>query len=437
MTEGSEPRTHPPATSQVETVGSRTVGKPAARRGGWWRLRVILTALIAVALASWGVPHLRAVFDDGMRGPYGRFPQPVAAQPPVHSANRVASAPRDTVIYSGLAIMPAGDGVRAVDIVTGKVYWRYTKSKSAPVGVDRSTGEVFLRSTSGDLVKITIRSGKIRWSRKMPDIDSENSISTVPDADTATLALMGSDGIAGISRATGKTRWKQKWPDTCPYESIFARVAVLPGTLVVACNDYDAPDKAVVGFDPATGATRWALHASQLFGPPRSGTMVDAVGVVNGRLAVAAGDMTDILDPATGRIVTKRRWKDRYAAALDDGLQVSLCKDKKGDAICGIDPAAGRELWRTPIPDSGHLPQANESLAVADGRVYIVSFVSKNESFELVVLDGRTGRILGRNPTGEENFIYGPVTDGIVVIGVTTDNLYAERPDIQSPRRLP
>ncbi|MFF0526204.1 PQQ-binding-like beta-propeller repeat protein [Actinomadura nitritigenes] len=341
---------------------------------------MILTALIAVALASWGVPRLRAVFDDGMRGPYGRFPQPVAAQPPVHSTNRVASAPRDTVIYSGLAIMPAGDGVRAVDIVTGKVYWRYTKSKSAPVGVDRSTGEVFLRSTSGDLVKITIRSGKIRWSRKMPDIDSENSISTVPDADTATLALMGSDGIAGISRATGKTRWKQKWPDTCPHESIFARVAVLPGTLVVACNDYDAPDKAVVGFDPATGATRWALHASQLFGPPRSGTMVDAVGVVNGRLAVAASDMTDILDPATGRIVTKRRWKDRYAAALDDGLQVSLCKDKKGDAICGIDPAAGRELWRTPIPDSGHLPQANKSLAVADGRVYIVSFVSKTKA---------------------------------------------------------
>jgi outer membrane protein assembly factor BamB len=119
------------------------------------------------------------------------------------------------------------------------------------------------------------------------------------------------------------------------------------------------------------------------------------------------------------------------------GRRVAAAVDGLGLVAVDEVPAAGRELWRTPIPDSGHLPQANESLAVADGRVYIVSFVSKNESFELVVLDGRTGRILGRNPAGEENFIYGPVTDGIVVIGVTTDNLYAERPVIRSPRRLP
>ncbi|MWA07212.1 PQQ-binding-like beta-propeller repeat protein [Actinomadura sp. LD22] len=441
MTDDSEPRNRPSSTTpRVETVMSWTVDEPAVRRRGRsWRLGVVVAALIAVVLAFWGVPRLWAVFDDGMRGPYGRFPQPVAAQPPVHSAQRVASAlPKSAVIYGGLAIMPARDGVRAVDIVTGKVYWRYTKGAWVLVGgVDRSTGDVFLESTSRELVKVNIRSGKIRWSQKVPHIGRPDE-SVVPDADPATLALINSDGMTGISRATGKVRWTKKWPGTCPYEDIFSHVAVLPGTLAVACNDYDAPDNAVAGFDPATGATRWALRVSQLSaGTSRPHEMVDALGLVSGRLAVAAGDTTDLLDPATGRIVTKRRWKGKQAAAFDDGRQVSLCEDKKDHAICGLDPATGGQLWRTPIPESGHLPQGSESLAVADGRVYIVSDVPRNTGFELIVFDGRTGRVLSRNPiSGHTTFIYG-VTDGIVAIGVTDTDLYAERPDIRGTRRLP
>lgn len=122
--------------------------------------------------------------------------------------------------------------------------------------------------------------------------------------------------------------------------------------------------------------------------------------------------------------------------------QISSC-GKKDDAICGFDPAAGRKLWRTPIPESGHLAVPIGSIAVADGRVYIKSFVGKNVKSntlgqELVVFDGRTGRVLSRNPVaGDEAFIFGPVVDGIVVTGVATDDLYAKRPDIQSPRTLP
>ncbi|WP_433181417.1 PQQ-binding-like beta-propeller repeat protein [Actinoallomurus sp. CA-150999] len=439
MTDDGEPRTRPSTAPRVETVMSWTVDEPAVRRGRRWRPYAVVAALIAVVLAFWGAPRLWAMFDDGMRGPYGRFPQPVAAQPPVHSAQRVASVRRSTVVYGGLAIVPAGDGVRAVDIVTGRVYWRFTRSKRAPVGVDRSTGDVFLQSTGDELVKINIRSGKVRWSGEVPDIGDDESV--VPDADAATLAFIGRDGMAGISRTTGKVRWMEKWPGTCPYESIFAHVAVTPGTLAVACNNYDARDKALVGFDPATGATRWALRVSQLSaGASDPDRMVKALGVVNGRLAVAVGDTTGLLDPATGRIVAKRRWKDQTAAALDDGFQVSLCADKKDNAICGFDPATGGELWRTPIPESGHLPQDGESLAVADGRVYIVSEVPRNDTavYEFIVFDGRTGRILGRIPiSGDADFI-GSVTDGIITVrSGGAAGLYAERPDIRNTRRLP
>ncbi|KAB2388817.1 outer membrane protein assembly factor BamB family protein [Actinomadura montaniterrae] len=440
MTDDSEPHTRPSSTTpRVETVMSWTADEPAVRRRGrWWRLRVVVAALIAVVLASWGVPRLWAVFDDGMRGPYGRFPQPVGTQPPVHSAQRVATVhvplSERTVIYGGLAIMPAGDDVRAVNIVTGRVYWRYTKSMWWPTGIDRSTGDVFLESTSGELVKINVRSGKIQWSRKVSD-DIGNKNSVVPDADATTLVLLGSHGMAGISRATGKVRWTKKWPRSCPDQG-GPPVAVVPGTLAVACEDYDAPDKAVFGFDPATGAMRWTLTLSPVSQP---GDVVDALGVVGGRLAVAEGDTTDLLDPATGRIVAKQRWKDQYALAMGGGLQVSSCEDKKDNAICGFDPATGAELWRRPIPESGHLPQLADSLAVADGRIYIMS-ANDTGVFHLVVFDGRTGKILGRIPifSSDPAFIYGPVTDGIIAIGDTSStDLYAERPDIRSTRRLP
>ncbi|WP_329254999.1 PQQ-binding-like beta-propeller repeat protein [Actinoallomurus sp. NBC_01490] len=122
------------------------------------------------------------------------------------------------------------------------------------------------------------------------------------------------------------------------------------------------------------------------------------------------------------------------------GLQVSSCEDKKDNAICGFDPATGAELWRSPIPESGYLPQLGESLAMADGRVYIVSLRNDTVVFHLVVFDGRTGKILGRIPiTGDAEFIYGPVTDGVIAIGRGTSqtDLYAERPDIRSTRKPP
>lgn len=436
MTDDGEPRPRSSTTPRVETVMSWTVEEPAARRGRW-RRPVLVAALIAVILAFWGAPRLWGMFDDGMRGPYGRFPQAVAAQPPAHSAQRLASVPRSTVIYGGLAIMRARDGVRAVDIVTGKVYWRDTKSESWPAGVDRTTGDVFLESRSGELVKINIRSGKIRWSRKMPFIGDDYSI--VRDADATTLALIGSDGMAGISRETGKVRWTKKWPGTCPYDSVSAPVAVVPGILAVGCNDDDARDNAVAGFDPATGAPRWSLRVSQLVaGASRPGDEVEAVGAVNDRLAVAAADTTDLLDPATGRIVAKHRWKDQTAVAVNGQLQVSLCEDKKANAVCGFNPTTGAELWRSPV--SGRIPQVGESLALADGRVYVVSEISRNDRDvrELVVFDDRTGRLLGRIPiAGALDYIYGPVTDGIIAIGDGTTDLYADRPDIRSTRRLP
>ncbi|MGI5228904.1 PQQ-binding-like beta-propeller repeat protein [Actinoallomurus sp. CA-142502] len=438
MTDDSEPRPRPSSTTpRVETVMSWTVDEPAVRQGPWWRLGVVVAALIAVVLAFWGAPRLWAVFADGMRGPYGRFPQPVAAQPPVRSARPVASVPRSTVIYGGLAIMPARDGVRAVDIVTGRVYWRYPKGKGLPVGgVDRSAGDVFLESTSGELVRVDIRSGRIRWSRKVPGIGTDRSV--VPDADAATLAFIGSDGMSGISRTTGKVRWTTKWPGTCPYDSDFSHVTVVPGTLAIACNDYGSRNNAVVGFDPATGTTRWVLRVSQLSaGASRPSDMVDTLGLVGGRLAVANDDTTSLLDPATGRVMAERRWKDQ-PVAFAGGLQINVCMDKKDEAICGYDPVTGAELWRSP---SGHIPQLGESLAVADGRVYVVSEVSRNGTAvrELAVFDGRTGRVLGRSPiTGEADYVYGPVTDGVIAVGggFYTD-LYAERPDIRSPRRLP
>jgi outer membrane protein assembly factor BamB len=404
---------------------------------------VIVAALAAVVLAFWGMPRLWGVFDDGMRGPYGQFPGPVAAQPPMHSAQRVATSRFSPAVYRGLAIMRGDDGVRAVDIVTGRVYWRYTKDEVVPKGIDRSTGDVFLQTANDELVKINIRSGKIFWTQKMPDLHPDWTVanySVLPVADAATLAITGDDGIAGISSATGKILWSKKWPSTCPYDNFSTQAAVMAGTLAFTCNVYEAPDKALVGFDPATGATRWTLHASQLLArASRPADRLTAWGSVGGRLAVAAGDTSDLIDPATGRIVARWRWKDQDALTLVGGLQISECSPNgPAEVLCGYDLATGRKLWRIPIPDSGHLPGVGESLAVIDGRVYAeVENYDAGGVFEFVVFDGRTGHVLNRFPHPDHSPSMDGITDG-VIINRTEDgfDLYAERPDIRNTRRL-
>jgi outer membrane protein assembly factor BamB len=356
--------------------------------------------------------------------------------------NRGGVAP---LIYSGLAIVPARDGVRAVNIATGKVYWRYAHDASF-TALDAAAGDVFVL---GDrLAKIDIRSGRVRWSRPVPDVGGgsgrEPADDLLGDAGVGMMAIIGQSGIAGLDRASGNIRWTKPWPADCSYLKDFSSVAIVARTLAVTCGKSGTPDHMVVGFDSATGTRRWALDASRLFPEvkitkdnPDAAYELSGIWKVGGLLAIGVDNATTFLDPATGRTALRRDWGGGTPIAFSGDIQISTCSHGKSD-ICGDNPSTGKALWRSHIPQGHGSALDKRNVAVADSCVYTVS--DRYGAPQLVVFDARTGRLLGQMtlPDNVSNIIQSPITGGIIDLfdGSGGDDLFAERPDLHTSHNL-
>jgi outer membrane protein assembly factor BamB len=445
----------------------------------------VVTVILGVA----GVAY--ALRDEAVRGPSNPFPQPVAGLPPLHSAQLVATTDRRPVIdrggvapliYSGLAIVPARDGVRAVNIATGKVYWRYRHGASF-TALDAAAGDVFVL---GDrLAAINIRSGRVRWSRPVPDVGGgavgDPADDLLGDAGAGMMAVIGESGIAGLDRASGHLRWTKPWPPGCSYFKYFSSVAIVGRTLAVTCGESGSPDHMVVGFDSATGTQRWTLDASRLFpevkvtkDDPDAAYELSGIWTVGGLLAVGVDNATAFVDPATGRTTLRRTWHGHTPIAFirvtwdgstptvfSDGIQISACSPGKAD-LCGDNPSTGKALWHRRIPEGRRSAlgrrnvavvdncvwalDADKSLenddgtitAVQDGCVYTVS--DRHGAPQLVVFNARTGGLLGQItlPDRVSNIIQSPATGGVIDLfdGSGGDDLLAERPDLHTSHNL-
>jgi outer membrane protein assembly factor BamB len=407
---------------------------------------------VGVAIAVW----LR---DGDMQGPYGRFPEPVAQQPPVGAARLMATGRRDMLVYGGLAITTGAKGnsggVYAINIATGRVYWHYDRP-SFPIAIDHRSAAVIVRGDKGDsLTEINARSGRIHWSTSPPDIGPVNRV-LVPETATKNLILFGADGIAGIDRATGTTRWKKRWPaHTGCSATPISHVVVVGGTVAVECVEADVSNDHVRGFNIATGR-QWVAPITQLFPPTgaRRGFRLIGDGDQD-QLAVTGvmeSDQVVLLDPVTGKVRTHRVAKAEFERVFRDGVQVARCNlggKKLVESFCGSDANTGRRLWGTPLPDgmgfSASLSMSSEIFSVANNHcVYVLADrnpATKDYRAGIVVFDSRTGRLRGSWPLPPDFRSLGglvqPITDGIITVrGNKGDYLYADSPSITSPRQL-
>ncbi|GAB3988868.1 hypothetical protein GCM10029978_112390 [Actinoallomurus acanthiterrae] len=378
--------------------------------------------------------------DPAVRGPYGAFPPPVAVEPPLHSAQPVARA-QDPVIYRGIAVVAARDGVRAVNIVTGKVYWRYAPGGD-PLAADPATGDVFVRKNRR-LTMINVRSGRIGWSREIPsaigDVTKFPTASLTPDAGAGARAIVGETGMAVLDRTSGKVRWMQRWPANCGRWGY--PLAATSGIIAVICDDAGSLPAPVLGFDSVTGARRWTRAFTDLFPGTRVNGNGDSqdpftgVWAVDGTLVVGTDvQVTASLDPKTGQVTNRRHW-DRDPAAFSGGIQISSCGPDTLGNVCADDPKTGKPLWRKRML----VPQGPRGIAATRSRVYALDVVT-DDTTQLTVLDLRTGAVLGKMPlpSAERGASFlGAVTDGIVVIS-PHDNatLLAERPDLHTAHDL-
>lgn len=160
-------------------------GQESARR---WRTRWLVGVVIGALLAACGVfyeadehdgfAQLYAdVLHGGVRGPYGTFPTSPPVRPSLKSLRTVVGTVSvSSLVYGGISISSTSDNVvvNAVDIRSGKTYWRYRRHhlENSSTALDKKRGELFAAwgppwpaSGKTSIEMMDVRSGRVRWRR--------------------------------------------------------------------------------------------------------------------------------------------------------------------------------------------------------------------------------------------------------------------------------
>jgi outer membrane protein assembly factor BamB len=450
-------------SSSVEAPTAEPVSAPRRRES-------VLLIIGAVAVVGF---VLGRHDEERMIGPSGAFPSPVAVPAQPHAVRRAATVPAGALVYGGLYLAGLGTReVRAVDIRTGRPYWRYDRKGSTANSwtLDRTAGRLLIAwsdAASNRVEMIDIRAGRIVWRQRSITKLTESPLEPVGlfvDPVTKVTGVVGQWWTVGLDGDTGRVRWKRRWPSDCkPFSFGSHEVNVnreaphyaqaMPG--VFAVEEVCGSEGDVVGYDARTGTDRWKVsvaEAARGLPSPRDVasrsdfTALDGLSDLDGRLLALGlrltGDDVALIDPTSGHVVARRytaggylntpgEWSELIYGA---GVQVGLCTAGGEQVLCADDPARGKPLWRRPVP-RGLEPHA--PTIVDHSRVYLLAAKHDNSDWQLIVTDLRTGKPLAHIPLPEPagyrpppnppvlpddvpswaDDILRTVTDGIVVTG--------------------
>lgn len=438
MPENTGPSSSVETASAVPSAGRRSTGR--------WRRRWPVAVVVGAALVAGGVYYevdehdgfaqlYADVFHGGVQGPDGSLPPSPAARPSLRSLRATATNGADAVdplgavsqppaIYRGISISLSAtrDGVvNAMDLRSGKTYWRYQRHHRSisSFALDKKRGELFLswgppwpgdQKTSIEMMDV--RSGRVHWRRSagLAPVWSahgpKSHFTRMAVDDAGHVVVLGDHGMAGLDGGTGRVRWTTLWPSGCSSEdAVFGdNPVVVFGTAAFGLEcQATAP---AVGYDTATGSLRWRSNLVKLLTKnpanerlsPGDPTHFSDLG--GGLLAIWTERVTVVTDPASGRIVRDvgtDDWEDDAPPA--GGAIVGGCHlPGRVSQLCAKDLRTGRSLWHTQLPlDRTHGEYAEFSAAIDNGRVYTL-FKSANGSWQISVFDLHTGTLVEQAP---------------------------------------
>jgi outer membrane protein assembly factor BamB len=446
-------------SSPVEVSTAEPVSAPRRRK----TVLLIIGAIVVVAVGVAVVGFVFSRHDEGrMVGPSGAFPSPIAVPAQPHVVRRAATVPAGGLVYGGLYLAGLGTReVRAVDIRTGRPYWRYDRPGSTANiwTLDRAAGRLVIAwsdTHSERIEAIDVRAGRIVWRQRSITKLMESPINPVElfvDPVTKVTGVVGQWWTVGLDGGTGRVRWKRRWASGCKPSNFDWRTQnnaqAMAGVFAVeeVCGDSYGD---VVGYDARTGADRWKVSVAEagrgLPSPPgvASGSDVTAMrdlSDLDGRLLALplhlTGDDVALIDPTNGHVVARRYTAGGYfntpgawsELTYGAGMQVGLCTAGGKQVLCADDPTKGKPLWRRPMPRG---LEPHPPTIVDHGRVYLLAARHASSDWQLIVTDLRTGKPLARilvpKPAGYrppepgeihdwDDSIIRTVTDGIIVTG--------------------
>jgi len=366
-------------------------------RGRVLGMFLALILCVIALLVSWY--QSRDVFT----GAHGPFPAAFAAEAPAAPEHVMRRTGGEQAVVHGLSLRWTDSGMAAVNLLTGKEYWRYERrdtNDSAVWSFGESERTVVARFTDGKLVAIDLRTGKLLWHAEIQAGDHHRSVELVGGG-----AVTEDPGaVRAFDERDGRSLWTVNTPESCP-EVFLHSVHALPDHLSavhVLCNASSDDDRdrygLLLGVDNRTGKVLWRQRT------------------VDPELTVW-GDGHTLVAPDPDRPQTiqlldmnRQRISARAALPLEEGGAVA---GGSGTVLSGTDPKEGSEdhdtllhaydtrdgqpSWqlRAPTGQEYGLPE------IADGRVYVVrqpfltgADAGRRIRADLLILDADTGRLL-------------------------------------------
>ncbi|WP_269253333.1 outer membrane protein assembly factor BamB family protein [Streptomyces sp. Qhu-G9] len=344
---------------------------------------------------------------DVVTGAQGPFPAAFGPEAPVAPEHVMHRKSGFDVLVHGLSVSSTPDGIRVVNLRTGKEYWRYERqdTDSVLMSFDVSERTVVIAYWDSILVGVDLRTGRQLWREELGYADGFRNVSL--GAGQALTAAPGA--VRAFDERDGRSLWTVRTPRSCAEVSVHA-VYALPdhvSAVPVRCNmSSTATEKEehylLLGVDNRTGEALWQRRISD---PGRAvlgdtHTLAAPPPDLDNSSAVQLLDLSREGAVPSAEIDTKA-WNPVGAG---DGT-VLLATDAGGDGAADHDTVLhaydiedGHLTWRLKAPTG----QEYGSGVIADGRVYLVRQPLLNRSnvgdrvreAELLVLDADTGRTL-------------------------------------------
>ncbi|MCH0557837.1 serine/threonine-protein kinase [Streptomyces sp. MUM 16J] len=298
--------------------------------------------------------------------------------------------------------------VFALSPVDGRLLWRHSTTTGITSAPPVFSGGLVQPCTGGDprLRALDPDSGRTVWERQLPTGTTARCVGGM-------VLLSDPDGtVTGVDSATGDTKWHRGFPGQgAPAFGSFPGDSKAYAARVSA----DGSSTQVTAVDPRTGEMRWDARLSgrlQPFGIEDGTVFFLSVDRVYGEAkAVVRYDPTT---GATRRVTLPVALADAHATVRGNTVHILAF----GGSLEAVDMATGRRLWHLETSVSRGSPP------VTDGR--LVYFTAGDG--RLLAVDARKGTLVGQTRA-----LLGADSDRVpgapakpVVVG---DRVYATAPD--------
>ncbi|WP_225824832.1 PQQ-binding-like beta-propeller repeat protein [Streptomyces naphthomycinicus] len=358
---------------------------------------IALALLVTGGLVDWYESR------DVVTGAHGPFPAAFAAEAPVAPEHVVRRAGGEQALVHGLSLRWTDSGMAAMNLRTGKEYWRYERrdsNDSAVWSFGMSERTVVARFTDGKLVALDLRTGKPLWHAEIRAGDRHRSVELVGGR-----AVTEDPGaVRAFDERSGRSLWTVNTPESCP-EVFLHSVHTPPNHLSavhVMCNAsgrYDRDEYGLLlGVDNRTGETLWQQRTADpeltawsdghtLVAPdPDHPRTVQLLGMDRQRISVRATlppDEWDVVAAGGGTVLSGTHPKN---GSEDHDTLLRAYDTRDEHPSWQMRPPTGQEYGRP---------------RTADGRVYVVRqpFLTAADAgrrihADLLVLDAGTGHLL-------------------------------------------